>query len=725
MEQPINSANQTSTKENKSLVVELLILSAVSLYLEVLLIRWLSADVRAFSAFRTFPLVTCFIGLGVGFSLGKDRFFSLAPVFLLISVCAIKAVEFLNISLIPFPTNSITSWGQINGTGLTFATWVFFLAQVLFCILAGPFAAMVCIGERLGVLFNKIEKPLKAYCINIFGAIAGSIVLTALSFFEISPFYQIIPVMLVLGFYVCKLEKKALLATAVSLVALVVIGMQNRPVEPNSRTIWSPYQRLDLVPILGDENEVIGHHLLSNRIPYQSAMDLSEANIAKIHATKVNHEALETGLRRYEMPYKLAKNLDDVLIVGSGMGNDVTTALRYKAKSIDAVELDSSILNLGRTLNPAKPYASPLVHAHCDDARHFFNATNKHYDLIVLSHLDSGYVVGQGSCSRVDNYVYTRESIARALTLLKPDGILVLSYFTVKPWFNDRLLRTTTAGAGYQPLEFADSRDLRFANTYYVLGAAVKDHTFKLPTELAEFARPPVHDLQPIRLLTDDWPFLYVTPGTFDLPYLFVLAETLLIALFLGRKFLTARPGPEAGQMFFLGAGFMLLELQAISRLARLFGSTWLTSSIVINGVLIMILLANFLVIQKRDLFVQKINLLYVLLSASLLTSFLLPVNQIVLSVPFGELLIAFLTVLPMFFAAMIFACSFSKVANSSTALAYNLFGAVLGSLLEYAANYIGINKLVLIGFTLYALSWYAMARASKSKSKSKSTQAD
>jgi len=711
MQPPSDNANQILKQGRKSLVLELLILSAVSLYLEVLLIRWLSADVRAFSAFRTFPLVTCFIGLGVGFSLGKDRFFSLAPVFLLISVCAIKAVEFLNISLIPFPTNSITSWGQINGTGLTFATWVFFLAQVLFCILAGPFAAMVCIGERLGVLFNKVEKPLTAYCINIFGAILGSIVLTVLSFYEISPFYEMIPVMLVLGFYVCKLEKKALLATAVSLIALIVIGLQNRPVEPNSRTIWSPYQRLDLVPILGDQNEVIGHHLLSNRIPYQSAMDLSEANIAKIHATKVNHEALETGLRRYEMPYKLAKNLDDVLIVGSGMGNDVTTALRYHAKSIDAVELDPSILKLGRTVNPANPYESPLVHAHCDDARHFFNATNKHYDLVVLSHLDSGYVVGQGSCSRVDNYVYTRESIARALTLLKPNGILVLSYFTVKPWFNDRLLRTTTAGATYQPLEFADSRDLRFANTYYVLGAAVKNHTFELPAELVKFAHPPVHDPQPVKLLTDDWPFLYVTPGTFDLPYLFVLAETLLIALLLGRRFLTARPGPEAGQMFFLGAGFMLLELQAISRLARLFGSTWLTSSLVINGVLIMILMANFFVIKNREVLARRVNLLYILLGASLLTSFFLPVNQILLSVPSGEALVAFLTVLPMFFAAMIFACSFAKVASSSSALAYNLFGAVLGSLLEYAANYVGINKLVLIALVLYALSWFVIGR--------------
>jgi hypothetical protein len=109
--------NSESKKAWKLVALELFVLSAVSLYLEVLFIRWFSADVRAFSAFRTFPLVSCFVGLGIGFALGKDRLFGLTPVFLLISVCSIKALEFLGISLIPFPTSSITTWEELSAHG--------------------------------------------------------------------------------------------------------------------------------------------------------------------------------------------------------------------------------------------------------------------------------------------------------------------------------------------------------------------------------------------------------------------------------------------------------------------------------------------------------------------------------------------------------------------------------------------------------------------------------
>ena len=56
-----------------------------------------------------------------------------------------------------------------------------------------------------------------------------------------------------------------------------------------------------------------------------------------------------------------------------------------------------------------------------------------------------------------------------------------------------------------------------------------------------------------------------------------------------------------SAQMFFLGAGFMLLEAQIISKMALLFGTTWLVNSIVISGLLLLILLANAIVALKAD----------------------------------------------------------------------------------------------------------------------------
>lgn len=50
---------------------------------------------------------------------------------------------------------------------------------------------------------------------------------------------------------------------------------------------------------------------------------------------------------------------------------------------------------------------------------------------------------------------------------------------------------------------------------------------------------------------------------------------------------------------FFLGAGFLLLEVQNISKASVALGNTWLVSAVIINGVLGMILLANLVVLKR------------------------------------------------------------------------------------------------------------------------------
>ena len=52
--------------------------------------------------------------------------------------------------------------------------------------------------------------------------------------------------------------------------------------------------------------------------------------------------------------------------------------------------------------------------------------------------------------------------------------------------------------------------------------------------------------------------------------------------------------------MFFLGAGFMLLETKGVVHMALLFGSTWMVNSIVFFSILTMILLSNLYVLAVR-----------------------------------------------------------------------------------------------------------------------------
>jgi len=66
-----------------------------------------------------------------------------------------------------------------------------------------------------------------------------------------------------------------------------------------------------------------------------------------------------------------------------------------------AVDVDPPILELGRAMNPTRPYADPRVQGVNDDARHFIQSTEKTFDLVVGT-LDSQSLL---SSQTVDGHV--------------------------------------------------------------------------------------------------------------------------------------------------------------------------------------------------------------------------------------------------------------------------------------------------------------------------------
>ena len=98
-------------------------------------------------------------------------------------------------------------------------------------------------------------------------------------------------------------------------------------------------------------------------------------------------------------------------------------------------------------------------------------------------------------------------------------------------------------------------------------------------------------------LPTDDWPFLYLREPTIpglNLRWIAMVAVLSLVILFL---YAPVRTFKRNGQMFFLGAGFMLLETKGVVQMALLFGLTWMVNSIIFFAILVMVLLSNLFVL--------------------------------------------------------------------------------------------------------------------------------
>ena len=162
-------------------------------------------------------------------------------------------------------------------------------------------------------------------------------------------------------------------------------------------------------------------------------------------------------------------------------------------------------------------------------------------------------------------------------------------------------------------------------------------------------------------------------------------------------------------QLFFLGAGFLLLELTNIARLTLIYGTTWFTSALVINGILIMTWIANLVVIKFKPL-IEKFQIqIYCWLFFLLLISKFIMVNNFLLWINnyyLGSFILMIILILPVFFAGLIFPIAFAKADSQAKAFTYNLLGAILGGILEYCSFYIGNSWLIIISTSLYLISF-------------------
>jgi drug/metabolite transporter (DMT)-like permease len=212
-----------------------------------------------------------------------------------------------------------------------------------------------------------------------------------------------------------------------------------------------------------------------------------------------------------------------------------------------------------------------------------------------------------------------------------------------------------------------------------------------------------------LRLTTDDWPFLYLHRPMIPAHLVrgIVLMALLSLLLLLYPFLEKAREGGRFsfdGRMFFLGAGFMLLETRAVVYMALLFGSTWMVNTVVFFAMLVMILLANLFVfkLQPQCLWPYYLGLLVSLvLNALISLDFFLGMNR-VLQIG-GSCSLVFT---PILFAAVIFAVWFRQSREPNQDFGINLMGAIVGGLAEYTSMLWGFRYLVLVALAVYLLSW-------------------
>ncbi len=670
-----------ATRSAKSLPYWVALAAGLGLFLELSIIRWHGSLFSLFGFYKNFSLLSAFLGLGIGYAVGKRQPIRLGFVilFLCVQLALFGGVKLAGLHhSLRNPVNELLTMGLDGTDGWSAWFGVVSFLSIVYVLNALTF---IPLGQIAAALMGRLPN-LKGYGFNLAGSLAGILAFTALSYLWMPPEVWFV---VVLAGLIAMMGASAAASPVVVICGVLFAVFSVFEPRPLRKNVYSPYQSLSIRPVADDSRVVVS----VNQLYYQKILDLSRENM-------IRNPAAQLSAMSYDMPFQLSTNPDNVLIVGAGTGNDVAAALRRGAIHVDAVEIDPIIQQVGAQLHPEKPYSDPRVSTYINDARAFLREEGRPYDLIVYGLLDSHTMLSNLSNVRLDSFVYTVEAFQEARLRLKEDGMLALSFSMISDGLGHKLFRMLKeAFDGQEPIVLQPGYD---GGVLFLAGGGIRRiATLPLPNLASRYASYTGH----VDLSTDDWPFFYMPERKYPTSYALILIALLGVSIVLIRAFV--QPDRRAGSItsswvfFFLGAGFMLIETRSITELGLTFGNTWLVIALVISGILLMACAAN-AAIAYLPKFPTWAAFAGVALTLCFGWWFTGPQEVIAQ----GAWTTAFLCVLPLFFSGLLFSSALKDTASVATAMSANLFGSICGGLLEYHSMVAGFRSLYLLGLAMY-----------------------
>ncbi len=633
----------------------LVLLTFLMLFTELALIRWLGAEVFYLSYFSNFVLLGSFLGIGLGFLWAGRGGRPIYPFFPLLLGGLVLYVQ-----LFPVPL-------EVRTEGLIFFDTIEPKSAiprelVLVILFVAVAAVLASIGDGVARTFGRFE-PLQAYKLDLIGSVAGIVAFTGLAFLGARPIVWGIVIAAIIAVTVSPRPTWRPVVAGIGLLGLLIpFGIE----ATKGNVVWSPYYRIQY-----EENVDGGVNTTVNQSP---------------HWTQIPTE--DNAL--YEFVYQNIAQPEggDTLIIGAGSGNDVASALRRGATSVDAVEIDQRLIDLARDNHPDDPWTDPRVDIHIDDGRAYLERSDEKWDKILLALPDSLTLVQGASSVRLESYLFTEEAARTARDRLEPGGVFAMYNFFREPWLVDRYANTLEQAFGTPPcVTKIGSFNLSVLIASEDPGAINCPPDSVWPGAEATSAPAPA---------SDDHPFPYLRersiPGLYLITAGLILAFSLVAVRLIGGKLGGMRTYAD---LFAMGVAFLLLETKAVVGFALYFGTTWLVNALVFVGVLLSVLVA--VAVSRRVTF-KKPERLYLVLLASLVLAFVIPPATLLdLAVVPRFIAAVTLAFFPVFTANVIFTQRFKATSHSMTAFGANLVGSMVGGLLEYGALLLGYRNLLII----------------------------
>lgn len=743
---------------------ELFLISIVILFLELACIRWFPANVLYLTFFTNMVLLASFLGMSLGcLAAGHKRnYLKFTPLILVLAMASAWEVGRLRDQMeqIVQVGNSESPQQIYFGTEYKhsddpskFYIPIEAVEGIFFFLIA---LTMVGPGQQLGRSLAKMPNRVRAYTINIAGSVVGILLFSLCSWLQLSPAWWFLLLALGLGYFLMSpIDIWSVVGGSLFTVAILLSIATRLTLAEGHEQYWSPYYRVDydhqtssiVVNLIGHQSMVSRNAIYPTySVPYLlmrdsgiktpenvmiigagSGNDVSRALLwgaGHIDAVEIDPVIRWLGEQHHpDQPYSETNRVT----AWQADGRNFLRRGNQKYNLIIYALVDSLVLHSGYSNIRLESYL--FTKEAFEDVKRRLEPNGL---FVMYNFFRQGWLVARLQKTLAE--VFGEEPLV----------IMFPPVDEVQPDLNWRGFTLFVAGSpeALQPLKAAYAKmDPNQMEAYWIDTRRFVENS---PTN--GFVEHPTRDtmqywwpvalskvIQPtddLPVATDDWPFLYLRrPMVPDLSLRGAAIMGAIALLMLG-WFVPPRPrdiapkwwremalvwnywtiwGKDArpwtfdGRMFYLGAGFMLVETKAVVHMALVFGSTWMVNSVVFLAVLVMILLANLFVLKFRP---TRLGFYYAGLAAALLLNVAVPLNFF-LGWPAALQMLAscLLVFAPVLFSGVIFAVSFSRTAEADRAFGFNIAGAMLGGLVEYTSMLLGFRYLLLVALAFYVLS--------------------
>jgi spermidine synthase len=329
---------------------------------------------------------------------------------------------------------------------------------------------------------------------------------------------------------------------------------------------WDPISRIDVIDETWTPAISVPWHLSGDRkaIQYDGGNQSSyfykfSGDLAGLRAelerdkTHLNDHFWQIGVLASH--YLKRDSGQKVLVIGSAGGQETKAALMYGAAHVDAVELVSTVVELGKGRYASyigNIFDNPQVHAEAGEGRSFLRHSHTSYDIIQMYSNYTSSSIAQGTGALEPAYLQTVEAYQEYFSHLSANGVLHINHAAYPRMISTAALAWKRMGrSDFQRhvVVFAMPFELTLPTMLIKMQPWTADELAPLATFLAPAEVPPEHRMEivenpldpsnsflPAVFYSGDFPdevagkaLVNLTPRTDNKPYFDLLRKSLRI----------------------------------------------------------------------------------------------------------------------------------------------------------------------------------------------------